>query len=159
MRLPLALLHTRRAAKGIVDARTHAQLGAAGEDLATAAQTIGLDRWPRFIGDAERRGVAAVSDGAIPGVVKASATGTDMAVGAIGFGLLLLTLSLKNQNSGLARPTVTPATDPSSSRKPGRRGRIVANGSRDRVDIEVIIEGDKKTVVTGYPTNRPRNPK
>jgi hypothetical protein len=40
----------RNAAKGIVDARTRAQLSAAGEDLATAAQTIGPDRWPRFIG-------------------------------------------------------------------------------------------------------------
>ena len=34
----------RGAAKGIVDARTHAQLSVAGEDLATAAQTIGPSR-------------------------------------------------------------------------------------------------------------------
>lgn len=236
----------RSAGKGIVDAWTHAQLSAAGEDLATAAQAIGLDCWPRFIGDAERRGLAAVSDGAIPGVVKASATGTDTALGAVGLGLVLLMLALKNQGSGPARPSVTPSTptsippaspkddkggsaskaepstgtasdlapgsggvvvsddrrkhildgdatggghrpgqnvpgksefppgwsddhivdtikdvanDPTSSRTPGRRGRIVVNGSRDGIDIEVIVEADKTTVVSGYPTNKPRNPK
>jgi len=51
------------------------------------------------------------------------------------------------------------ANDPASSRAPGRRGRIVVNGSRDGVDIEIIVEGDRTTVVTGYPTNVPRNPK
>ena len=237
----------RAAAKGIVDARTHAQLGAAGEDLASAAQTIGPDRWPRFIGDAERRGVAAVSDGAIPGVVKASATGTDTAAGVIGLGLVLLTLGLMNQGRGPARSTVTPSTptsvppakpkddtagsapkaeppaaaspdltpgpggvvvsddrrkhildgddnggeghgagrnrpkksefpsgwsddqaieaikdvanDPESARRVQENGRIAVNGTRDGVEIEVIIEPDKTTVVTGYPTNLPRNPK
>lgn len=56
----------RAAAKGIVDARTHAQLAIAGENLATAAQSVGLYRWPGFLGDAERRGVSAVTEGAIP---------------------------------------------------------------------------------------------
>jgi len=237
----------RSAAKGIVEARTYAQLNDAGENLATAAQTIGLDRWPRFLGNAERRAVAAVSDGAIPGVVKASATGTDMGTGlGIGLGLVLLIPFFKTLNLGPARPSVTPSTparispisptdnkgktapkaepstgaasdlapgpggvvvsddrrrhildgdvrggghrpgqnvpgksefppdwsddrivdaiksvanDPASSRDPGRYGRIVVNGSRDGVDIEVIVEGDKTTVVSGYPTNRPRNPK
>lgn len=237
----------RTAAKGIVDARTHAQLSVAGEDLTTAAQEIGPDRWPRFIGDAERRGVAAVSDGAIPGVIKASATGTDTALSAITLGLVLLTLALKNQGSGPPRPTVMPSTptsvppatpidetagnalkaeppagmgpdltpgpggvvvsddqrkhildgddkgggghgpgrnqpnktefpsgwsddqvinavkdvanDPESSRRVQENGRIAVTGTRDGVEIEVIIEPDKKTVVTGYPTNLPRNPK
>ena len=99
----------RSAAKGIVEAQTYAQLNAASEDLATAAQTIGVDRWPRFLGDAERRGVAAVSDGAIPGVVKASATGMDMGIGlGAGLGLVLLIPFLKTLNSGLARPSITP---------------------------------------------------
>jgi len=232
----------RSAAKGIVDARTHAQLGAAGEDLATAAQTIGPDRWPRFIGDAERRGVAAVSDGAIPGVVKASATGTDTALSAITLGLVLLTLALKNQSSGPARPTMSPTTssgapaekppddkagakpaaassitpgatppdnlakpgdatlaedrrkyildgdgrrggghgpgrttpgktafpsdwsdeetieaikdvanDPASDRTPARGERTAVGGTRDGVEIEVIIGRDRKAIVTAYP--------
>ena len=51
------------------------------------------------------------------------------------------------------------ANDPASSRGPGRLGRILVNGSRGGVDITVIVEGDKTTVVSGFPTNRPRNPK
>jgi len=231
----------RSAAKGIVDARTHAQLGAAGEDFATAAQTIGPDRWPRFIGDAERRGVEAVSDGAIPGVVKASTTGTDTAMGAVGLGLVLLMLALKNHGSGPARPTISPTTpssvptekpkdekagstptaspatpekappdhlaqpgdatlaedrrryildgngrggsghgpnrttpdkstfpsdwsdertigaikdvanDPASVREPARGERTAVRGTRDGVEIEVIIGRDRKAIVTAYP--------
>lgn len=95
----------RGAAKGIVDARTHAQLGAAGAGLAAAAQTIGVDRFPRFLGDAERRAVAAVSDHAIPGAVKASAAGTDMATSAVGLSLVLLMMALKSQGSNPSRPT------------------------------------------------------
>ena len=234
----------RSAAKGIVDARSHAQLGTAGENLAMAAQTIGPDRWPRFIGDAERRGVAAASDGAIPGVVKASAAGTDTIVGAIGLGLVLLTLGLMNQKPGPARPSMLPMTspgaptdkpqddkdgakpaaassitpgatppdnlakpgdatlaedrrkyildgngrgggghgpgrmtpdkstfpsdwsdektteaikdvanDPASVRTPADGGRASVDGTRDGVDIRVIIGRDGKAIVTAYPTN------
>lgn len=233
----------RNAAKGIVNARTHEQLGAAGEDLAAAAQTIGPDRWSRFIGDAERRGVAAASQGSIPGVVKASAAGTDTAVGVIALGLILLTLGLQNQGAGSARPTISPTTpssvpvekptddklgstptaspatpektshdelaqpgdatlaedrrkylldgngrgggghgpgrttpdkstfpsdwsdektieaikdvanDPASVRTPADGDRTSVDGTRDGVDIRVIIGRDGKAIVTAYPTN------
>jgi len=119
----------RDAAKGIVDARTHAQLGAAGADLAAAAQTIGVDRFPRFLGDAERRAVAAMSEHAIPGVVKASAAGTDMAAGAVGLGLVLLMLALKNQGSRPARPSITPSNPtsvPSAYPKDDKAGQLPA---------------------------------
>ena len=222
----------RRAAKGIVDARTYAELSAAGQSLARAAQTIGVDRWPRFLGDSERRGVAAVSDGAIPDVVKASATGTDMTAGTVVLGLVLLLLVLKNQGASPARPAApnkpsivrqappekdeggprnapsdnlakpgdatlaedrgkyildgngrggghgpgraTPdkstfpsdwsdektieaikdvANDPASVRTPADGGRISVEGTRDGVDIRVIIGRDGKAIVTAYPTN------
>jgi len=237
----------RRAAKGIVNARTYAELSAAGENLAEAAQAIRVDRWPRFLSDAQQRGVAAVSDGTIPGVVKASAAGTDAAVGAVSLGLVLLLMTLQNQRLGPARSSIVPskpaivsqvapkndkaepistapsagagqdlspdpggvvisddrrkhildgdahggggghgpgrnrpnktefppdwsddrvvaaikdiANDPASSRETQPDGRIKVTGSRDGVDIRVIVEADKKTIVTGYPTNLPRNPK
>lgn len=50
------------------------------------------------------------------------------------------------------------ATDPASSRSPGRGGREVVRGTRGGVDIEVIIEPNGR-IVTGYPTNVPRNPR
>ncbi len=51
------------------------------------------------------------------------------------------------------------ANDPASSRKTRPDGRTEVTGQRDGIDIVVIIDKDKKTVVTGYPTNNPRNPK
>ncbi|CAN7425089.1 EndoU domain-containing protein [Acidovorax sp. LjRoot74] len=50
------------------------------------------------------------------------------------------------------------ATDPSSTTSPGRNGRTVVNGTRDGVDIQVIVEPNGR-IVTGYPTNVPRNPR
>jgi RHS repeat-associated protein len=50
------------------------------------------------------------------------------------------------------------ATDPGSSRTPGRGGRTVVNGTRGGVNIDVIIEPNGR-IVTGYPTNLPRNPR
>lgn len=48
------------------------------------------------------------------------------------------------------------ATDPSSIFRPGRGGSTIATGTRDGVDIRVILrDGD---IITGYPTNLPRNP-
>lgn len=41
---------------------THEELGAAGESLAAAAQTVGIDRWPRFLSDVAGRAVDAVSE-------------------------------------------------------------------------------------------------
>lgn len=50
------------------------------------------------------------------------------------------------------------ATDPALSRKQGRYGRAVTAGSRNGVDITVIQNQDG-SIVTGYPTNMPRNKK
>jgi RHS repeat-associated protein len=49
------------------------------------------------------------------------------------------------------------ATDPASKRRPGRGGRELVSGTRDGVDIEVVIDPDRG-IVTGYPTNRGQNP-
>ena len=38
-------------------------------------------------------------------------------------------------------------------------GVLSVSGSRGGVDIDVVVEGDGKTIVTGVPTNTPRNPK
>ena len=48
------------------------------------------------------------------------------------------------------------ATDPHSQRHPGRHGSTVVNGTRDGIDIEVIIKHDQ--IWTAYPTNVVRNP-
>ena len=50
------------------------------------------------------------------------------------------------------------ATDPGSNRTPGRGGRTVVQGTRDGIDITVVVEGNGR-IVTGFPTNVPRNPK
>jgi hypothetical protein len=50
------------------------------------------------------------------------------------------------------------ATDPSSDRQPGKWGRSVVTGTRGGIDIEVVVEPNGK-IVTGYPTNVPRNPR
>lgn len=50
------------------------------------------------------------------------------------------------------------ATDPDSTRYPGRGGRTKVTGVRDGIEIEVIQESDG-SIVTGYPTNVPRNPR
>jgi filamentous hemagglutinin len=53
------------------------------------------------------------------------------------------------------------ATDPSISETVQASGRIVKNGSRDGIDIRVIIEPASKGggIVTAFPTNVPRNSK
>ena len=50
------------------------------------------------------------------------------------------------------------ATDPNAATRAGRGGRTIADGTRDGIDIRVIQErnGD---MVTGFPTNVPRNPR
>jgi hypothetical protein len=52
------------------------------------------------------------------------------------------------------------ATDPGSTRTTQPNGRIKIQGTRDGVDITVIVEPDRKggRIVTGFPTNTPRNP-
>ncbi|GAC1340459.1 MAG: hypothetical protein NVS2B1_00120 [Bradyrhizobium sp.] len=224
----------RSAVKGIVEGRTHEQLGAAGEALASAAFKIGLDAWPRFLGDSQRRAMDAVSAEVIPGVIKASATGTDTAVagGALLLGLLYLLTrpppvskppavqpmmaeqSPPAKSEEVKPPPATPelakpgeatlpddrrahildgdgkgggghgpgrgtpgksefpsdwsddkaaqaikdvANDPASVRVPAAQGRTEVRGTRDGVDIKVIVGADGKTIVTAYPTNVPRN--
>ena len=68
--------------------------------------------------------VAAVSQGTIPGVVKASAAGTDMAAGAIALGLILLTLGLQNHGAGSARPTISPTTPSSVPAEKPNDGKV-----------------------------------
>ena len=46
------------------------------------------------------------------------------------------------------------ARDPVSSVTPGRGGRVVVEGTREGVDISVILEADG-SVVSGFPTNVP----
>ena len=45
------------------------------------------------------------------------------------------------------------ANDPSSVRTPADGGRTSVEGTRDGVDIRVIIGRDGKAIVTAYPTN------
>jgi len=53
------------------------------------------------------------------------------------------------------------ATDPNSTYSNATNGRTIVTGTRDGVDIKVVIENPEKgeRIVTGYPTNLPRNPK
>jgi RHS repeat-associated protein len=49
------------------------------------------------------------------------------------------------------------ATDPASTRTPSFGGRTVVTGTRNGIDIRVIVDANGN-VVSGYPTNVPRNP-
>ena len=51
------------------------------------------------------------------------------------------------------------ANDPASARRLEADGRTVATGRRDGVDIRVVVGRDGRSIVTGYPTNTPRNPR
>lgn len=52
------------------------------------------------------------------------------------------------------------ATDPSSKVASGRYGRTIVSGTREGINIEVVLESLAKGggIVTGYPTHMPRNP-
>jgi len=52
------------------------------------------------------------------------------------------------------------ATDPLSSFVTGRGGRTVVNGTRDGIDLRVILGNPREGggIITGFPTNVPRNP-
>jgi RHS repeat-associated protein len=50
------------------------------------------------------------------------------------------------------------ATDPAATSTAGRGGRTILDGRRGGVDIRVVLEPDD-SIVTGFPTNRPRNPR
>jgi Bacterial EndoU nuclease len=49
------------------------------------------------------------------------------------------------------------ANDPAARREPQPNGRTVVAGRRDGVDLRVVVERDGRSIVTGYPTNAPRN--
>ena len=52
------------------------------------------------------------------------------------------------------------ATHPHATVRLGRGGRRIVSGTREGIDIEVILENFSRGggIVTGYPTNAPRNP-
>jgi hypothetical protein len=51
------------------------------------------------------------------------------------------------------------ANDPDSKRStPDKRGKIEVEGSRDGVDLLVVLSKDGRTIITAYPTNLPPNP-
>lgn len=50
------------------------------------------------------------------------------------------------------------ARDSASRVTPGRGGRMIVEGTREGIDILTVLESDG-SVVTGYPTNIPRNPR
>lgn len=125
----------RSATRGMVEARTQEALAAAGENLAAAVQQVGVARWPRYLADAERRAIAAVSGGNIPGVVKVGAA--DSALGAGGL-IFLGVLGLAHQASRNGTPGVSgnrdqppnvlmaapprDAKDPNGAKAPGKPG-------------------------------------
>jgi hypothetical protein len=51
------------------------------------------------------------------------------------------------------------ANDPASARKVGADGRTVVTGQRQGVDVRVVVERDGRSIITGYPTDTPRNPR
>ena len=106
----------REAARGMVEARTLAALGAAGADLAAAVQKVGVDRWPRFLANAEERAVAAVSKGDVPGVMRVSAADAAVGIGGLillgGLGLALHALRDGQSGAGTAPASPGPAPSP-----------------------------------------------
>ena len=50
------------------------------------------------------------------------------------------------------------ANDPAASRRVEGDGRTVVSGRRDAVALRVVVERDGRAIITGYPTNTPRNP-
>ena len=50
------------------------------------------------------------------------------------------------------------ATDPAATRRSGRNGRSLVEGTREGVDFLVVQEGNG-AIVTAFPTNVPRNPR
>jgi hypothetical protein len=90
--------YLRAAARGIVEARTPAVLNAANANLAAAVRRIGLDNWPFFLSDAQKRAVRAVTDNQLPGVIKVgSADAAVMGPGLLTLGLLMLLMPGKGR--------------------------------------------------------------
>lgn len=49
------------------------------------------------------------------------------------------------------------ANDPASNRRPDRKGRTIVKGTRDGVDIEVVIDRAGGSIITAYPANMVEN--
>ena len=104
----------RSSAKGMVEGSTHDDLAKAGDDLAAAAQNVGVDSWPRFLGNASHQAVEAVAKGDVPGVVKVGAT--DPAVGFAGLmflGLLAIISETSRPSTSVPPRTYSPPSGPS----------------------------------------------
>ena len=143
----------RKASKGIVEARTHGQLGAAGSALAMAVFKTGVDAWPRYLSDSERRAVTAASENAIPGVVKVSADGMDMpkaVVGGIVLGGIILYIRQKQEAAKKAgaqpvnapspkAPAIVEATIPLPPSKEGETpSDVLKPGARTWASVAAI---------------------
>ena len=98
-----AVVSLRRAAGSMVEARSHAELELAGQDLAKTVAAVGIGNWPRFLAAAEQRAVAAAVAGEVPGFVKASAADAGAGVALILF-LLTLGVSLGPRPSTEVKP-------------------------------------------------------
>ena len=96
--------HLRSAAKSMVEGQTH-DLAKAGDDLAAAAQKIGPDTWPRFLGNASHQAVEAVSRGNVPGVIRASASDAPVSAFVAFLGLLAVIIGW----FGSKTPKIAPA--------------------------------------------------
>ncbi len=147
----------RSAAQGMIEGRTYDDLAKAGKDLAAAAQQIGVDRWPRFLGDATRKADAAVQ-GDVPGVSNVDYAG-DMVAGGIALGGLVVLLGglLGNRQSSrhqgpapqLAPPTVmqaAPVPPPKEGETPADvlkpEGRLVGQAGSS-ADIRELPGGEQ----------------
>ncbi len=116
----------RGVAWDMVTARSYATLTMAGEELASAMMSIGLDHWPNFLADSEQRALAAVGGKEIPGVIKASAAGTDLGIGVIILGGLAVFGEMFREKIGQQPvkpnqpnpPTILPAKPPSDAKDP-----------------------------------------
>ena len=75
----------RSAAQGGASATTHAELRDAAGRLAEAIQTIGIDRWPRFLYEAKQKSERQVHVGALQGSISSPASPPD-AIRSIPFG-------------------------------------------------------------------------
>ncbi len=104
----------RSAAKAMVEGRTHDDLAKAGDDLAAAAQKVGADTWPRFLGNASHQAVAAVAKGDVPGVVKVSATDAPVGIAGLMFlGLLAIIFGTSRPSTSVPSRTYPPTSGPS----------------------------------------------
>ena len=102
----------RSAARGVVEARTHEELGAAGANLPPRSRRSVSNGGQIPLADANRRAIVAASNGTVPNVVKASAAGADAATaGAVLLGGIMLYLALKSLEQG-SKPGTLKTTPP-----------------------------------------------